>query len=198
MPAVTHNIILQGISGKLGNIVVRQLKGKTIVQAAPIRKAPATPGELANRETFKKAVAYAKEARQDSAVWEIYTTEAKRRGGTSNAFAVAVSDFRKDLGLVKVTQSTKPEGNKPVLKRGAFTFLYNTNIIANTALRYNQSTPSLIEEDYGNAGKTGIGGFVTFQRLANNFILYPNTEKEPKYSLTAKSKSSYSMLSVKL
>ena len=106
MPIVTQNFQLQNVSGKLGSIVVRELNGKTIIQAAPVRKAPPTPGELANRQTFKQAVAYAKEARQNPELWEIYLAEAKRRGGTSNAYAVAISDFRNNFRLVNAGSPT--------------------------------------------------------------------------------------------
>lgn len=112
MPILNHNHILHGLSGKIGNIVVRQLNGKTIVQAAPIRKAPATPGEKTNQQNFKQAVNYAKEARQNPKVWAIYLAEAKRRGGTSNAYAVAVWDYRRGLPL-----AGKPVREAPNLRR---------------------------------------------------------------------------------
>lgn len=143
MPFVTNNILLQNLSGKLGNIVLRQLNGKTVMQAAPVRKAPATPGELKNRETFKQAVAYAKQAHQNHERWQMYLAEAKRRGGTSNWFAVAVSDFRNGFRLVKAQLAGRLKVRKQVLKKEFALFLLsdctpksNSNIQATRNLRY--------------------------------------------------------------
>jgi hypothetical protein len=94
MAKVKGNLVLGELSGKLGNLVVRQVGGKSVVQAAPVRQAPATAGELKNQQAFREAQAYARQSRMDPALWGIYMAEAKRRGGTSNPYAVAISDYR--------------------------------------------------------------------------------------------------------
>ena len=94
MARVRKNLVLGELSGKLGNLVVRQLNGKSVVQTAPTRTAAFTEGELQNQRSFKEANAYAQRARQNPALWARYAAEAKKRGGTSNAHAVALSDFR--------------------------------------------------------------------------------------------------------
>jgi len=91
MAVVVDNLIVQGLSGRLGKqlVVRRRRNGSYVVAAAPPRNTgrKATEGQQAYRERFRAAIAYAKSARRDPAVIAV----AKERG--QSAFNWAVSDY---------------------------------------------------------------------------------------------------------
>jgi len=90
MAKVLNNLIIQGLSGSLGNqIVIRKGKGgQTIVTAKPAstnRTFSAT--QLAQQEAFRNAIAYAKTVKSDA----VYLTKAQ--GTTLSAYNAAVVDW---------------------------------------------------------------------------------------------------------
>ncbi len=90
MAKVLNNLIVQGLSGSLGNqIVIRQGKGgQTIVSAKPANATRTfNLTQLAQQEAFHNAIAYAKSAKDEN----IYLTKAQ--GTTLSAFNVAVADW---------------------------------------------------------------------------------------------------------
>src|SRR5262249_55364241 len=89
MATIRQNLVLQGVSGRIGRLVIRQLRnGTTVLAAAPrCSKRPATDLQKARRNAFAEAVTYAKVAKG--------ALEYQAAAATSgrSAFAVAVSDF---------------------------------------------------------------------------------------------------------
>jgi len=89
MAKVSNNIIMQGLSGSLGNqLVIRQGKGgQTIVATMPTTGRTFNATQLAQQEAFRHAIAYAKSAKEEN----IYLTKAQ--GTTMSAFNAAVADW---------------------------------------------------------------------------------------------------------
>ena len=89
MAKVLNNIIMQGLSGSLGNqLVIRQGKGgQTIVATMSTTGRNFSATQLAQQEAFRHAIAYAKSAKEET----IYLTKAQ--GTTMSAFNVAVADW---------------------------------------------------------------------------------------------------------
>ena len=91
MAKVVSNLILQGLSGRLGRqLVVRQRRdGSYVVAAAPPRNTGRVPteGQRAYREQFSAAIAYAKSVKNNPDV----IAAAREHGKTP--FNWAVSDF---------------------------------------------------------------------------------------------------------
>ncbi len=89
----TNNIITEGLSGKIQQIVFRQHAGKTIVSKRPkITTIPPTASQLNIRLTFRDAVIYGRSILADPVLNLAY--KAKARPGQT-AFNVAVADFFK-------------------------------------------------------------------------------------------------------
>lgn len=90
MAVVKRNIIVEGLSGSLGGQIVfqRGRGGRTIVRTMPTpsQRAP-TERQLTNRARFKKASAYASQAKDHA----IYVEKAK--GTSLTPYNVAVADW---------------------------------------------------------------------------------------------------------
>jgi hypothetical protein len=94
MAIVTDNIVLEGLSGMVGRAVVfRELNGKTIVQAAPVRKAPYNGAQKKQQGRFKVAMAYARRRMQNPALKARYMAQAKLKGGSTNPFNMAIAEY---------------------------------------------------------------------------------------------------------
>ena len=91
MAKVKDNIITEGLSGKLGKRLVFRVSkgGKTIVALSPVLSEDREYNEaqLGQQEAFKKAIAYAQGAKEQS----LYRQLAK--GTDSSGFNVAVADW---------------------------------------------------------------------------------------------------------
>jgi hypothetical protein len=89
MAKIQNNVVMHGASGKLGNqIVFRQGKGgQMIVSVRPAGGRTFNPTQLAHQDAFRKAIAYAKSAKDE----DIYLTKAQ--GTTLSAFNAAVADW---------------------------------------------------------------------------------------------------------
>jgi hypothetical protein len=91
MAKVIDNLIIQGLSGRIGKQVVirRRRDGSIVVAAAPPRNTGRIPteGQAAYRERFRAAIAHAKVAKNDPEV----IRAASERG--QSAFNWAVSDY---------------------------------------------------------------------------------------------------------
>ena len=109
MAQVKNNIIMQGVSGKLGKqIVYRQRFGKTIVTKAPHRTAPLTAKQVSHTNKFKVATAYAKSVLADPLQYERYSKEAKSRGVFST-YNMAISDYMNPL-IIEAIDTTSYTG----------------------------------------------------------------------------------------
>lgn len=95
MAKVNKNLLLAGLSGKLGNLVVRTRNGKTHVYVMTDKAAPKTPKQKAYQQRFAEAVAFAKGVLADEGQKALYTQKAKQAGKES-AYAMAVSEKMKE------------------------------------------------------------------------------------------------------
>ena len=87
MATSTTNELLAQVSGKVGGMfVVRQRNGKTVICKLPKPyEKPPTPGQLANRERFRKAHDYAKAAIRDPEKKKYDATRARKGQSAFNA-----------------------------------------------------------------------------------------------------------------
>lgn len=111
MAIVSEGSIYHGLSGKMGNVVFRQVNGKTIACAAPVRSSrkSGTASQKKNEKAFLKNVAYAKKIMQMPHLKKQY---AEAAGSSQTAYNRAFSDAAHppcvhDIEFFEVT----PEGN---------------------------------------------------------------------------------------
>ena len=89
---VKLNPAFEGMSGMLGEIVFRELRGKTVISRKPeVSNTPPSAGQSAHRERFKLAAAYGKSAMSNNAIRALYEEAAKRRD--IPVFSVMVADY---------------------------------------------------------------------------------------------------------
>ncbi len=91
MARVRENIVMQGLSGTLGNqlIIKTDKGGRTIISAKPSfdSNREFSPAQLAQQQAFREAAAYGKMMKGE----EIYITKAN--GGAKNPYNIAVGDW---------------------------------------------------------------------------------------------------------
>ena len=113
MASSTNNDLTFGLRGKVGRMIVfRQFFGKTIVARRPEKKERiATPAQQLNKDRFKEAVIYAKNALLDESKKAAYLAVADP-GQT--AFNVAFADYFKApvLSMADIEQYTGQTGEK--------------------------------------------------------------------------------------
>lgn len=95
MALLNNNPLFNGLSGKLGGLIFRQVGGKTIVSAAEAkgtRKKP-SPKQQEHLDKFAAAVRYAIAQMQDPAAEALYATGVN--GRLAGAYNVAIADYMK-------------------------------------------------------------------------------------------------------
>ena len=93
MPKVTLHPTIQGLSGKMGDVVFRTNRktGTTTISKVPdMSKVKWSRAQKAQRRRFKNAVKYAKLAMTQPEVWAVYQKIAKKKH--KRAWDLAVSD----------------------------------------------------------------------------------------------------------
>lgn len=92
MAIVKSNIVMEGLSGKLGDqIIFSQRGGKTVVAVKAVQpEGVPTEGQVRQRRKFGQANRYAKQAMQNAPLKEAYEHRAKNG---QNAFNVAMADY---------------------------------------------------------------------------------------------------------
>ena len=88
---VKLNPMFEQVSGQLGDVVFRELRGKTIASRKATLSAMPSADQLAHRERFKLAAAYGKSALADSEVRVQYEEIAKSKN--MPVFAATIADF---------------------------------------------------------------------------------------------------------
>lgn len=92
MATLTANTVIGILHGRMGNLVFAQApNGRVIVRRSPIRKAPATSGELLNRSKFAASVAYLKGVILTPGLYEAYRRQARLKN--KRPCDLAISDF---------------------------------------------------------------------------------------------------------
>ena len=85
------NLLLQGITGRLGNIVIRRRNGKTIVCKAPVsRKTKPTEQQYKLQHRFSVCSKVASKAIKDKATKDYY--QAQAAGSGRSAYNMAFTD----------------------------------------------------------------------------------------------------------
>ena len=93
MSKVELNALLNGVSGKIGNAILRRVGNRTLIISAPkARTSEPSAKEQAQRERFKRAAGYAKAKMADATAKAEYQRVASQRE-MSNVFAVAIRDY---------------------------------------------------------------------------------------------------------
>lgn len=144
------NIVIHGMSGKLGDILVfRQRSGKTIAAQAPgERPGEGTVAQQAIRSRFQRAVVYAKAAIADPTVKATYQAAA---GGDQSAYNVAIADFfhAPDILSIDISRYTGQPGQTISLQ------VTDDFLVKTVKLSIHNEDGSLVEE--GNAVKEANG-----------------------------------------
>lgn len=102
------NIITLGLTGKFGPLVFRSLNGKTVVSVYRPSSQPSSGNQVAHRQRFKAAAAYAKSAIADNSTRQLYEEKAKkaRDGRTPYNFAVADYFTSPHIGRIQLQGNT--------------------------------------------------------------------------------------------
>ena len=92
MAKITYNPAVRHMHGHVGKLVFKERAGMDIVAEKPDQvNQPNTPAQLAQRENFRQAAAYAKAALANAQLGAAYTAKAKEQH--SSPIAVAVKDW---------------------------------------------------------------------------------------------------------
>lgn len=93
MSIIRGNILTKGLSGMLGGVVVyRQLRGKTVMSNRPRKPTRQSDLQRQNRQRFRAAALFAREAMQDPEKKERYRIKA-RKLNLPNAYTAALTDY---------------------------------------------------------------------------------------------------------
>ena len=93
MPKAKLNPILVELHGKMGDMVFRRTRngGVSLIRKADMSNVKWSPAQVANRQRFREAVAYAKQLLADPQVRAIYEETGAKQG--KRALEVAVSEY---------------------------------------------------------------------------------------------------------
>ena len=100
---VKLNPMFEELSGQLGDLVFREVRGETIASRKPSGGAEPTEDQVAQRERFKLAAAYGKSVMGDQATLAMYAEAAKNK--KMPVFALMVADFLHAPTIVNVDVS---------------------------------------------------------------------------------------------
>jgi hypothetical protein len=94
MAKVKKNVLIEGLSGRIGNLVFRQYGDKTVVSSRPRHdpKRQPTPGEAKQRKRIQEAARTAK-ATLETDDGRAYYQAARLRLGKRSAYHTAIFDF---------------------------------------------------------------------------------------------------------
>ena len=88
---VKLNPMFEQVSGQLGDLVFRELRGETIAGRKPSISGEPTESQVEQRERFKQAAAYGKSVMANSSLRALYEEAAKSKN--IPVFALTVADF---------------------------------------------------------------------------------------------------------
>jgi hypothetical protein len=102
MAIIKDNILTEGLSGMIGDVIVfRQLRGKTIVANKPRRPRSESAPQRENRLRFRTASAFAKLALKDPQKKAYYVAKA-RKLNLPNAYTAALTDYMRKPAITAV------------------------------------------------------------------------------------------------
>ena len=99
MAKIILNPLIEGMSGKFGNVVFRSTPGGVVIAKRPARSSvKPSEAQMAQRQRFKEAAAYAKAALADPQVRARYEERAAEL--SMRPYDLAISDFFKGQNLL--------------------------------------------------------------------------------------------------
>lgn len=103
MAIVKSNDIIEGISGKLGNYVFKQVRGKTTICPCPPKPTTQSESQKGTRDRFRKASAWAKNILLDGDQKAYYQKKA-RKLKLPNAYTAAIADYMRSAKITQVNR----------------------------------------------------------------------------------------------
>jgi hypothetical protein len=95
------NVLTREYSGRVGEVVFRNYKGKSVMAKRPdCSKVIKSPAQLANQNRFAKAVKYSKKVKSDPERSEFYRKNKKKK--YQDVYHAAMSDFMSKPKVQKV------------------------------------------------------------------------------------------------
>jgi hypothetical protein len=99
MAKIILNPLIKEISGKFGDIIFRSTSDGVVMSNRPTPSSvKPSPAQIAHRQRFKEAVAYAKTALADPQISSLYKQAAAQQN--KRPFDLAVSDFLQGRNLL--------------------------------------------------------------------------------------------------
>lgn len=84
---------MAAVSGKLGTLIFKQVKGQTIITRAPAKPRKESEKQKEQRESFREAIVYSRRARKNPEINALYTAIAAASPRSLTAHNVAVTDY---------------------------------------------------------------------------------------------------------
>jgi hypothetical protein len=158
MTEANLNPTVDGYRGSIGRLVFKRYKGRTIVAKKPVRTKEPGPEELARREHFQEAVAYAKSVMADPAARAVYEPIALQRD--RSVYMVALRDYlkRPTIKPLDLSGYTGQVDDVIVIKA--------TDDIGLTRMHVSISSQGTLVE-HGDAVETSIPGKWTYTATAS-------------------------------
>ena len=103
MAIIKTNALIDGISGRSGNHVFKQLRGKTIMCKRPSKPTKQSDHQKENRDRFKKASQWAKDVLLDPDKKAYYQKKA-RKMELPNAYTAAIADYMRGVKVMQVNR----------------------------------------------------------------------------------------------
>ena len=88
---VKLNPAFEAMSGDLGELIFREVRGKTVVSRKSTMTVEPSPDQIAHRERFRLAVAYGRSVMSKAQVRALYEEVARRRNVP--VFSLTIADF---------------------------------------------------------------------------------------------------------
>lgn len=156
------NKMVESASGKIGNMVFKQVGGTTLFTSTPEFKGEATEKQVAHRERFKRAVAYAKASLADPATKAAYALSVQGED-FQNAFTAAVTDYLNSpkVDSLDVSGYTGKVGESLIAK------VYDTFKVTNVVITITQADGTILESGAATLEKGSVNwSYVTTKALA--------------------------------
>ena len=112
MANATKNVLTRYNSGRIGDLVYRQLGKITVVSKAPVFiNRQWTKSQLSNQNLFRQAMAYAQAIDRNSQLWTNYQ---RKRKGNQTTINVIISDFMRkpEIQSIDVRNYKGKTGNR--------------------------------------------------------------------------------------
>jgi hypothetical protein len=161
MAKQSRNIVTQGTSGKLGNLVFRQVDGETVISVAPRKRKVTTEPQKEQMSKFQRATLYAKMVLADPETAAEYGKAAKKG---LNAYNVAVADFfhAPDIHNIDVSGYHGQPGDSIVI------LAHDDFKVKEVSVSITKADGTLVEEGYATPDPTGYKWTYTASETNND------------------------------